>query len=297
MTTVSGSRSLFPLDGMSGPAPRISRTKAASIVSAVMSQDIRSRVNLKALPRRRRLPKFAWLAAASFVIPVTVAAGVVRFVGARRPAGLLVSAALTPSSLTEPKTPARSITAVAPERAAIVPSVDEVAPPVELAPAPAPVEAPVEKPRAVDAPPRGKVAAPLASRTKVAEATPLDMLQKANDLRAQRQWLAAMELYEKTLRTFPTRPEAYSASVAAGVLRLDQLGDPKGALALFQSAVRARPRGSLSEEARWGAIQSYRVLGDSSSERHALQEFLTLHPQSLLAWRAQARLRELGGER
>jgi hypothetical protein len=65
---------------------------------------------------------------------------------------------------------------------------------------------------------------------------------------------------------------------------------------LFSSAVRARPRGPLAEEARWGAIQSYRALGDRSSEMASLQEFVTLYPQSLLAWRALARLRELRGE-
>jgi hypothetical protein len=122
------------------------------------------------------------------------------------------------------------------------------------------------------------------------------MLQQANDLRAQHQWLAATQMYEKTLHMFPGRAEAYSAMVAAGMLRLDQLGDPKGALSLFGSAMRARPRGALSEEAQWGTIQSYRALGNASAETTALQEFLSQHPQSLLAWRAVARLRELRGE-
>src|SRR6185369_13044593 len=102
-----------------------------------------------------------------------------------------------------------------------------------------------DAPRAAE--PRTKPAA--APRAPVPEASPRDMLQQANDLRAQRQWLAATQTYEKTLRTFPGRAEAYSATVAAGVLRLDQLGDPKAALALFSSAVRARPRGPLAEEA------------------------------------------------
>jgi hypothetical protein len=169
-----------------------------------------------------------------------------------------------------------------PPRAAFVAAPIEEARPVEVAP--------VETSRAPE--PRAKPV----PRPAVAEASPHDMLQQANDLRAQRQWLAATQVYEKTLHTFPGRAEAYSATVAAGVLRLDQLGDPKGALALFTSAVRARPRGPLAEEARWGAIQAFRALGDRASEMAALQEFVTIHPQSLLAWRALARLRELRGE-
>jgi len=136
--------------------------------------------------------------------------------------------------------------------------------------------------------------APVASVTS--QATPEDMLRSANELRARHQWLAATQLYEKTLRSYPGRAEAYSAMVAAGVLRLDQLGDAKGALSLFSSAVRARPRGPLLEEARWGAIQAYRSLGDGASEQVALQEFVTAYPDSLVVTRARARLHELRGE-
>src|SRR5205814_5383751 len=96
--------------------------------------------------------------------------------------------------------------------------------------------------------------------------TPQDMLQKANDLRAQHQWFAATQVYEQTILTFPDRAEAYSATVAAAILLLDQLGDARGALDLFSSAIRTRPRGALSEEARWGIVQSYRALGDGASE-------------------------------
>jgi TolA-binding protein len=133
-------------------------------------------------------------------------------------------------------------------------------------------------------------------RSPVPESTPQDMLQQANDLRARHQWLAATQIYEKTLHTFPGRAEAYSAMIAAGMLHLDQLGDAKGALSLFSSAIQARPQGPLSEEARWGVVRGHRALVDSRSELAALQEFVALYPHSLLASRAQARLRELRGE-
>jgi hypothetical protein len=281
MTTISGVHFwLPPLDAQPGPASRISRARAANIVSLAMGFETRSRIDVKRpRPRQRAWAKVAFLSAAAFVLPVTVVAGAVRFVSARRsmPAALIIAARPAPPHV-EPKTPPPHAAVEAP-----------VAAPIETAPAVEP--APVETPRSPE--PRAK-AAPV--HAAAPEASPRDMLQQANDLRAQRQWLAAMQIYEKTFHMFPGRAEAYSATVAAGVLRLDQLGDPKGALALFNSAVRARPRGPLAEEARWGVIQAFRALGDRASEMAALQEFVTLHPQSLLAWRALARLRELRGE-
>jgi hypothetical protein len=287
MSTVSGVHFwLPPLDAQPGPASRISRARAANIVSTAMGFETRSRIDVKRpRPRRRAWTKVAFLSAAAFILPVTVVAGAVRFVAARHsmPAALMIAGPpAAPHAV--PKAPARAVEVA-------VPALVEAAP-VEAAPVEA---APVE----TAAPPRAQEthAKPSAAvRAPVPETSPRDMLQQANDLRAQRQWLAATQTYEKTLRTFPGRAEAYSATVAAGVLRLDQLGDPKGALALFSSAVRARPRGPLAEEARWGAIQSHRALGDRAAEMAALQEFVTLHPQSLLAWRALARLRELRGE-
>ena len=295
MTTDARFRTLLSLDALPGPASRISRSKAADLVAAAMNHETRSRVNLKAVPRRKPWQKVALLAAASFVVPVTVAAGVARFVATRHAGAALFAPTLTIAPRVEPKSTnhAGGTNAVSP-RAVDAPVVEEVAPVPALEDQPSD-PALIDVPRAPE-PSRGKPAPAAVTRGPAPDSTPRDMLQKANDLRIQHQWLAATEVYEKTLRTFPGRAEAYSAMVAAGVLRLDQLGDPKGALSLFSAAIRARPRGPLSEEARWGAIQAHRALGDQSTERKALQEFVTLHPQSLLAWRAQARLRELGGD-
>jgi hypothetical protein len=281
MTTISGVHSwLPPLDAQPGPATRISRARSAHIVSMAMGFETRSRIDVKRPRlRTRSWRKVAFLSAAAFVLPVTVVAAGVRFVASRHPMPAALMIAARPAvPHAEPKPSPRAA---------------ETPLPAEIAAAPveaAPVET-IEPPRAPE--PHAK---PSAAHAPAPEASPRDMLQQANDLRAQHQWLAAMQTYEKTLRTFPGRAEAYSATVAAGVLRLDQLGDPKGALALFTSAVRARPRGPLAEEARWGAIQSHRALGDRAAEMAALQEFVTLHPQSLLAWRALARMRELRGD-
>jgi hypothetical protein len=289
MTTNSDARFTLPLDALPGPASRISRVRAASIVDAAMNFEAKnSQVNLRRPPPRRRLwSRVPLLAAAALILPVTVVAGAVRFVAVRRAA----TAALVVST----RTHAPGVETKAVEAKGTSSPVDVAIPtppvvPVENEPVPIVSEAPraeMTQPRAVT----------VARRSPgPEEASPQDMLQQANDLRARRQWLAATQIYEKTRRTYPGRAEAYSAMVAAGMLHLDQLGDAKGALSLFSSAVRARPRGPLLEEARWGAVQAHRALGDKAAELAALQEFVTLHPQSLLASRAQARLRELRGE-
>jgi len=289
MSSVSGFRFCLALDAQAGPASRISRARTMNIVSAAMEREPTSRIDLRRPPPRGRpWRQVALLAAAAFVLPVTVVAGAVRLAAIRHiaPTTLFI-AGRTPVAHTEAKPAPQPAPR---EVEAPVAHVDEA-----LAPnAPAVVDVPraPETPRAHLPMP----VAPRAAAVPAVSASPQDMLQNANDLRAQHQWLAATQLYEKTLRTFPGRAEAYSAMVAAGVLRLDQLGDPRGALALFSSALRARPQGALAEEARWGTIQAFRVLGDRPSERAALQEFVTLHPQSLLASRAQTRLREVRGE-
>src|SRR5579859_6456875 len=248
MTTISGFRPWLPLDAQSGPAMRISRARAASIVSTALGVEMHSRIDVIRPPRRRSWRKVAFLAAAAFALPVTVVAGAVKIAAVRHPLPVLLFAA-TPAPHPEPKAApvARAVEAV------------EAAPP-EI---PAEEEAAPATTRPAEAT-HTKVAVASPAHAAVPDASPRDMLQQANDLRAQHQWLAAMQMYEKTLRTFPGRAEAYSATVAAGMLRLDQLGDPKGALALFTSAIKARPRGALSEEASWGSIQSYRALGNTS---------------------------------
>ena len=286
MSTTSGIRFCMPLDAQSGPASRISRVRAASIVDAAMNFEAKnSQVNLKRPPPRRRLwSRVPLLAAAALILPVTVVAGAVRYVAVRRAATAALVSTRTLAPTVEAKdartTSAPMVAAVT--NPAVAPLKDEPAPVVD------------EAPRVETTQP--KLSAAAHRSPSPAEASAEDMLQQANDLRARRQWLAASQIYEKTRRTYPDSAEAYSAMVAAGMLHLDQLGDAKGALSLFSSAVRARPRGPLSEEARWGAVQAHRALGDTPSELAALQEFVGLYPKSLLATRAHARLRELRGE-
>ena len=56
--------------------------------------------------------------------------------------------------------------------------------------------------------------------------------------------------------------ESYAATVALASLRLEHLGNPRGALALYESALSARPGGALPAQAEAGAARCRRVLGN-----------------------------------
>lgn len=216
--------------------------------------------------RRRSWRSIALLAAAAAVVPVTVGAGVIHFVTVRQRALALAPALSTPTSLPlDAKT--KSPTAAQ-------------GPAVDLG-------------TAEDRPP--PATRPPARPTSPRRDGPQLLLRQANQLRARRQWGAAARAYEETIRLYPNSPEAYSATVAAGLLRLDHLGDARGALRLLSSAIDTHPRGALSEEAQWGRIEAYRDVGDHAAETHALEEFMQTHPASLMAAQARERLHHLEG--
>jgi tetratricopeptide (TPR) repeat protein len=71
---------------------------------------------------------------------------------------------------------------------------------------------------------------------------------------------------------------------------LEHLGDPKGALRLYQSALRAS---SLSAEAELGIANSYRALGDRDGEIRTLERLVIAYPNAAFREQVEARLRTL----
>lgn len=129
-----------------------------------------------------------------------------------------------------------------------------------------------------------------------ADGVPFDpgrALERANELRAQRRWAQSETAYEQVVRVAPSSSAAQAARIAAGELRLEELGDPRGAERLFAAA--DRRGGPLDEEAAWGIAEARRALGDRSGERAALEEFLRRFPSAAMAPRARARLKEIDG--
>lgn len=155
--------------------------------------------------------------------------------------------------------------------------------PAAAAPAPAPIvaaqpEAPV--PASVE-PPRPR------------PSSPEDLLRLANGRRRVMRFREADALYQQVLRSGPRSDAAYVARLASAALRLEHLRDARGALRLYDEALRLRPHGSLALEARRGVVECYRALGDRAAERRALRDLLEAQPDpDLRAW-AEARLRTL----
>jgi tetratricopeptide (TPR) repeat protein len=124
---------------------------------------------------------------------------------------------------------------------------------------------------------------------------PDDLLQKANHLRAEGRFQAAAETYAQVYDRYPRSLSAYAAQVAAASLELEHLGRPLRAQKLFESALHAYPAGALDLEARQGLALSLRDLGKQQEEVRALHALIAGHASSPAARRAEARLKELSG--
>jgi hypothetical protein len=107
-------------------------------------------------------------------------------------------------------------------------------------------------------------AAPPPSPAKAAREIPpesaSDLLAEANRLRGQKEWARAAALYERVMSS--AAEESYTATVALASLRLEHFDDPRGALALYERALSARPTGTLSAQARSGIERCRRSLGN-----------------------------------
>ncbi len=108
--------------------------------------------------------------------------------------------------------------------------------------------------------------------------------------------MEAERAYRLVASRFPGTPEAYTATIAAASIRLDQLGDPGAARDLYRKAEASGSGGELAEEIDYGIAESYRASSDRVAEARSLRAFLQKHPESLLRAKAEARLRQLNAD-
>jgi hypothetical protein len=116
-----------------------------------------------------------------------------------------------------------------------------------------------------------------------------DLMAEANAARKAKEWKKAEAIYARVVEEFRGTSAAQVALVASATLRLEHLGDPRGAVKRFKQAA----GGPLAEEARYGLAEAYRALGDDAKEAEALTEFLRHHGDSPLADRARKRRTQL----
>ncbi|HJL23538.1 MAG TPA: tetratricopeptide repeat protein, partial [Polyangiaceae bacterium LLY-WYZ-15_(1-7)] len=125
--------------------------------------------------------------------------------------------------------------------------------------------------------------------------TPDDLLRRANDARRAARWREAERTYVEVTSAYPGTHAAYVAQVSAAALRLEHLGDARGALRLYRSAV--RHGGALDADARHGLARAHRRLGQREREAEALEALVARHPGSPFAQAARRRLEELEAAR
>jgi tetratricopeptide (TPR) repeat protein len=248
------SRQGFPsLDGQAGPAVPLSPGESAALVERVIDR-VLSRTER---PRKLRL---AWLALAAIV--VAASAGAATWVAQRRtPAGIAPSASDVPLSAPSQGRAYRLYPAL-------------------------PIPLSVAEPQ--PSTPRRSLALPPPSGS--IKITAADGIGAANELRRAGRWQAAEAKYREVVADFPSAPEAYVATLAAAALRLEHLGDPAGALRLYQSLSRG---GSLGVEAMFGVARCHRALGQTAAEKAALEAVVSAYPTSLQSDRARQRLGEI----
>ena len=115
----------------------------------------------------------------------------------------------------------------------------------------------------LDVPP--PASAPRGQPTVVETRAASDLLAEANRARGDRDWARAASLYERVMRS--RADEAYAATVALASLRVDHLGDPRGALELYERALADRPDGALSAQSKAGAARCRQILSGEEPAR------------------------------
>jgi ferric-dicitrate binding protein FerR (iron transport regulator) len=125
--------------------------------------------------------------------------------------------------------------------------------------------------------------------------TAAELLSKAQERRAARDFAGAAKAYQELLRLHPSSDEARAALVSLGQLEVDRLGDPASALRHFDAYLRAGGKAPLGVEALLGRARSLRALGRVGEEREALERFLAEHPDAIQAPVARRRLEEIRG--
>lgn len=260
-----GLEELFRLDDEDGPARPLDERGADALVAGAMAHFP---------PPGGGTPASGSSGGAAAGLAVL---GVVTLVGLAVGGAMLVRAPAAPSAPSEARSEPTT------REAGDAPQPREPREPSLPAEPSAPEQAPAEA-AGDDAPAR----APRERARRAPPAPARDLLAEANDLRAARSWSSAERRYLEVVRAHPRSPEAHVARVAAADLRLEHLGNARGAAALYRQA----RSGRLAGEARFGLARAYRALGDAR-EADALEALLRHHPRSPFSPAAERRLREL----
>lgn len=166
------------------------------------------------------------------------------------------------------------------ERTAAISGALDPAPPVESALAPQSTASS----DAVGTPPERSAALPSATgarRPAPEHVGPSDLLARAEAARAANRPRDAAAAFEALRSQYPRDPRAGLAAFELGRLRLDALGDPRGAAAAFADAIKLAPNAPYREDAEARLVEAYDAAGERARCEEAKATFLERHPSSV----------------
>ncbi|HEX4339556.1 MAG TPA: FecR domain-containing protein [Polyangiaceae bacterium] len=156
------------------------------------------------------------------------------------------------------------------------PAPSVAAPSVGVAPAtPEPVPSAVAAPSPA-APPSPQQ--PAEHAVKAPEPTAQELFEAANAARQAGDARGAATSYEALLRRHPTDARAGLAAFELGRLKMDQLGDTRGAVSALKSAVTAAPSSAFREDALARLVRAYATLGNVESCERTRSAYLGSYP-------------------
>jgi transmembrane sensor len=142
------------------------------------------------------------------------------------------------------------------------------------APAALPAQPPTEAPPPSSAPPVravGSVGAPPSE-------TASSVFEAANQARVAGRSREAANLFDQLRRTYRRDPRAALAALQLGRIRLDDLGDARGAIEALNDALALGGGGSLRDDAQARLVEAYAKSGNVAACRQAKQAYLTGQP-------------------
>lgn len=136
-------------------------------------------------------------------------------------------------------------------------------------------------------------AATAAARKSGAASEPIEdaraLLEKGRVARREGNPRAAAHAYQQLLSQYPQDSRAGLAAFELGRLRMDRLGDLKGAIAALNQAVQLAPGANVREDAMARLVDAHHRAGNEDSCSNAQRAYLTAFPSGVHA--ATVRLR------
>jgi transmembrane sensor len=115
-------------------------------------------------------------------------------------------------------------------------------------------------------------------RAEPTSLTAKELLDQGNTARRAGDAGAAARAYEELLTKHPSDPRAGLAAFELGRLRMDRLGNLRGAASALRKAVALAPGAAFREDAMARLAQAYAAMGAGDSCRKAKEAYLSAYP-------------------